>query len=301
MRDLIFIFIIIFIPTYGLLGQNRPTAICNANKTFYISSNGCIEISAREFDGGSFDDVTPKDKLKFSFQRDQLQEKKNFCCIELYRDYCTGKMPPKERTLYVFDEDGNVDSCQFECVFEDTLNVCPHHSKLNYAINIQIIGNENTDNSLAKIYINGNYYSSINLIGPDNNYSIYRDCLVDSTIRVELTRNDDPINGLTTSDVLKIKKHILGKQYFTNPYQYLAADVNQSKSISGSDMTEIRQLILGVKPEFSKVPAFLFYNADYKPKDPSAPYDIPPYVEWVQKDYQVKTIRFQAVKMGDIK
>jgi hypothetical protein len=56
-----------------------------------------------------------------------------------------------------------------------------------------------------------------------------------------------------------------------------------------------------VKPEFSKVPAFLFYNADYKPKDPSAPYDIPPYVEWVQKDYQVKTIRFQAVKMGDIK
>lgn len=301
MRDLIFSFIIIFIPTYGLLGQNRPTAICNSNKTFFISSNGCVEISAREFDGGSFDDVTPNDKLKFSFQRDQLQVKKNFCCQGLYSDYCTGKMPTKERTLYVFDEEGNVDSCQFEFVLEDTLNVCPQYCKLTYAINIQVLDNQYAYYSLAKIYINGNYFSSFNLIGPDKNYSIDKFCLIDSTIRVELTRNDDPINGLTTSDVLKIKKHILGKQYFTNPYQYLAADVNQSKSISGSDMTEIRQLILGVKPEFSKVPAFLFYNADYKPKDPSAPYDIPPYVEWVQKDYQVKTIRFQAVKMGDIK
>jgi hypothetical protein len=301
MRDLIFSFIIIFIPTYGLLGQNRPTAICNSNKTFFISSNGCVEISAREFDGGSFDDVTPNDKLKFSFQRDQLQEKKNFCCQGLYSDYCTGKMPTKERTLYVFDEEGNVDSCQFELVMEDTLNVCPQYCKLTYAINIQVLDNQYAYYSLAKIYINGNYFSSFNLIGPDKNYSIDKFCLIDSTIRVELTRNDDPINGLTTVDVLKIKKHILGKQYFTNPYQYLAADVNQSKSISGSDMTEIRQLILGVKPEFSKVPAFLFYNADYKPKDPSAPYDIPPYVEWVQKDYQVKTIRFQAVKMGDIK
>jgi hypothetical protein len=301
MRDLIFSFIIIFIPTYGLLGQNRPTAICNSNKTFFISSNGCVEISAREFDGGSFDDVTTNDKLKFSFQRDQLQVKKNFCCQGLYSDYCTGKMPTKERTLYVFDEEGNVDSCQFELVMEDTLNVCPQYCKLTYAINIQVLDNQYAYYSLAKIYINGNYFSSFNLIGPDKNYSIDKFCLIDSTIRVELTRNDDPINGLTTVDVLKIKKHILGKQFFTNPYQYLAADVNQSKSISGSDMTEIRQLIYGVKPEFSKVPAFLFYNADYKPKDPSAPYDIPPYVEWVQKDYQVKTIRFQAVKMGDIK
>jgi hypothetical protein len=301
MRDLIFSFIIIFIPTYGLLGQNRPMAICNSNKTFFISSNGCVEISAREFDGGSFDDITPNDKLKFSFQRDQLQEKKKFCCPGFYLDNCTGKMPPKERTLYVFDEDGNIDSCQFEFVLEDTLSVCPECRLTSYIINIQVLGNEYAYNSLAKLYINGNYYTSFKLIGLDNNYSIYRDCLVDSTIRVELTRNDDPINGVTTVDVLKIKKHILGKQYFTNPYQYLAADVNQSKSISGSDMTEIRQLILGVKPEFSKVPAFLFYNADYKPKDPSAPYDIPPYVEWVQKDYQVKTIRFQAVKMGDIK
>jgi hypothetical protein len=244
MRDLIFSFIIIFIPTYGLLGQNRPTAICNSNKTFFISSNGCVEISAREFDGGSFDDVTPNDKLKFSFQRDQLQEKKNFCCQGLYSDYCTGKMPTKERTLYVFDEEGNVDSCQFELVMEDTLNVCPQYCKLTYAINIQVLDNQYAYYSLAKIYINGNYFSSFNLIGPDKNYSIDKFCLIDSTIRVELLRNDDPINGLTTSDVLKIKKHILGKQYFTNPYQYLAADVNQSKSISGSDMTEIRQLIL---------------------------------------------------------
>lgn len=62
----------------------------------------------------------------------------------------------------------------------------------------------------------------------------------------------DPLNGLTTTDIVLIQRFILGLVPFNN-LQRAVADVNNSNTVSVADISEIRKLILGVTNKFSKL------------------------------------------------
>ncbi|MCK6693790.1 MAG: hypothetical protein L6Q97_17045, partial [Thermoanaerobaculia bacterium] len=57
---------------------------------------------------------------------------------------------------------------------------------------------------------------------------------------------NDPLNGVTTLDLVLINKHILGVSKFENPFQLIAADANNSASVTTFDIVELRKLILGL-------------------------------------------------------
>ena len=63
------------------------------------------------------------------------------------------------------------------------------------------------------------------------------------------TKNDDYKNGISTVDLVRIQRHILGMEAFTSPYKMIAADVNNDKRINGVDLVELRKLILGIYTE----------------------------------------------------
>jgi len=56
----------------------------------------------------------------------------------------------------------------------------------------------------------------------------------------------DPLNGVSTLDLVLIQKHVLGLDALTDPYKILAADINKSGSVTASDIVQLRQLILGI-------------------------------------------------------
>ncbi len=56
----------------------------------------------------------------------------------------------------------------------------------------------------------------------------------------------NPLNGVSTFDLVLISKHILGIQLFENPFQIIAADANNSGSITTFDVVTIRKVILGI-------------------------------------------------------
>jgi hypothetical protein len=58
--------------------------------------------------------------------------------------------------------------------------------------------------------------------------------------------DDNPLNGVSTYDLVLIKNHIDGDLPFTSPYQYVAADINRSGTITTFDILELRNLILGI-------------------------------------------------------
>jgi hypothetical protein len=62
--------------------------------------------------------------------------------------------------------------------------------------------------------------------------------------------SDDIYNGVSTFDLVIITKHILGMQAFDSPYQYWAADVNGSKTVTTLDMVYIQKVILGINTSF---------------------------------------------------
>ena len=54
------------------------------------------------------------------------------------------------------------------------------------------------------------------------------------------------MNGVSTLDLVKIQRHILGLEELNSPYKLIAADVNADNEIKASDLTELRKLILGI-------------------------------------------------------
>jgi hypothetical protein len=114
-------------------------------------------------------------------------------------------------------------------------------------------------------------------------------------------KDGDDLNGVSTLDLVMIQRHILGLEKLGTPYKLLAADVNQSASITASDLTELRKLILGLNPEFTNNTSWRFFDAAHKFADANDP--------WrgsLTESYAIENLNnsmdlsFIGVKVGDV-
>jgi len=113
---------------------------------------------------------------------------------------------------------------------------------------------------------------------------------------LEAKSEENVLENVSVLDLLMIQRHILGLQYFSKPYQYLAADVNFDHSINASDLLELRRLILGISENFENNQSWIFLDKsielkidnlwDYKLKFPVISND--------------KTSDLLGVKIGDV-
>ncbi len=119
-------------------------------------------------------------------------------------------------------------------------------------------------------------------------------------IIVRLDKKDNYSNGITTLDMVLILKHILNIQAFDSPYQFIAADVNKSNSISAADLVAIRKVILGTTNTFPNNNAsWRFIDADYNFLDAN-PLD-EAFPETLTINLSKDTdFNFVAVKVGDV-
>lgn len=109
-------------------------------------------------------------------------------------------------------------------------------------------------------------------------------------------------NGVTTYDLVLITQHILDKKRLTSPYQLLAADVNQSGTISTIDMIKIRKVILGIDTAWQGGKTWLFLDAKYQFKNPANPWAeaIPKFLQYNNLAGSVTDAGFIGVKLGDV-
>lgn len=70
--------------------------------------------------------------------------------------------------------------------------------------------------------------------------------------------NNDPLNGVSTLDLILIQKHLLGTIPFNTLNNYVAADANHSGNVSVVDLLEIRKLLLGKYSSFPKNTSWRF-------------------------------------------
>ena len=112
--------------------------------------------------------------------------------------------------------------------------------------------------------------------------------------------DDNPtVNGVSTIDILRLRRHILGINPLTAPFGLLAADVNASQSVSTADITLMRKLILGLTNQF---PAGLwrFVPADYAFPDPASPWDPATSRAYSNLVENLSGQDFTAIKLGDV-
>ncbi|MCK6692775.1 MAG: hypothetical protein L6Q97_11810, partial [Thermoanaerobaculia bacterium] len=71
-------------------------------------------------------------------------------------------------------------------------------------------------------------------------------------------KNNDPLNGVSTFDLVQINKQILGIEPFQHAWQFIAGDANNSGTLTTFDIIELRKLILGVYDSLPQVNSWVF-------------------------------------------
>lgn len=118
-------------------------------------------------------------------------------------------------------------------------------------------------------------------------------------------RNDSPLNGVTTYDLVLISKHILGIEPLDSPYKLIAADANLDGQITTADVVLLRKLILGIIPRLPSDKSWRFVKNGHlflnyqDPQHPPFPERIwVPFV--VEPPWYSNLYSFVGVKIGDV-
>lgn len=131
------------------------------------------------------------------------------------------------------------------------------------------------------------------------NYA-FTDLISGQDYRISVENNDAPLQGVSTRDIVLIQKHILGIKYLDSPYKIIAADVNNSQSITASDLAEIRKLILGAIETYPKNKSWRFIPKNYVFKNPAYPFPFEENILHSKMENNKMNTDFYAVKIGDV-
>jgi len=201
--------------------------------------------------------------------------------------------------LWVTDENGNTAICN--TFVNITNNVDEGFCSLLTDI-VDVEGKVITESGedVDKVHVNLDGSNLFEMTNGEGGFA-FPSMPVGGTYQVRPSKNDDLLNGVSTLDIILIQRHILQIEALTSPYQYVAADVNKSNSISAIDLIEIRKAILGINESFSNNESWRFVDARFdfdENQDPLSQdfeeeYDIP------LLDSDMKT-DFTGVKIGDV-
>jgi hypothetical protein len=114
--------------------------------------------------------------------------------------------------------------------------------------------------------------------------------------------NANPLNGVSTFDLVLMSKHILGVQLLDSPYKRIAADVNRSNTITTLDMIQLRKLILNIETTFTNNTSWRFVDAAFAFPDANNPWAtvFPELISVNDMPVQQPGVNFIAVKVGDV-
>ncbi|MBK6824379.1 MAG: hypothetical protein IPG87_15880 [Saprospiraceae bacterium] len=200
--------------------------------------------------------------------------------------------------MYVEDEAGNSDYCEVTLDLQDPNHVCGG-TLLTATGNI--ITPDGRFMSEAKVLaINANTGSTKEISVESNGSFSFNDLTKGANYRIKAKYNEDHGNGISTQDIVLIQKHILGQQTFDNPYKYIAADANNSGTITAADISEIRKLILGINSKFKQNDSWRFIPKSFIFKDPDQPFPFDEEIQHLNLTTNCVNDDFHAVKIGDI-
>lgn len=109
---------------------------------------------------------------------------------------------------------------------------------------------------------------------------------------LEMEREGEPLNGVSTFDMVQVLQSILAINTFDTSVEMLAADVDQSGTVSIRDAWIMRQVIIGFLTDF-EAPNWRFVPMDYSYPNVVA-------LQTINLSQDIENLNFIGVKAGDV-
>ncbi len=260
-----------------------------------IGDDGCAYYNAREFVLDLSDNCSDTSMIDVAFDRDFTRDTFSLCCDTLVnRDFLA---PLK---IYFRDEAGNVDSCCTLVQAYDTVRrICPDNTFGFAAIKGLVQSRKGISMNQIDVMLNNGAAGTV----LTDNFGFYNFGRMPkgNSYRLNPQHDVDPLNGVTTLDILLIQRHLLALNPFDHPYKWIAADVNKNNRVTVADIAEIRRLLLGASSRFSNNQSWRFIKANYRFEDPSDPlFENFPEVHNIPSLNRNEYVDFVGIKVGDI-
>ncbi len=275
-----------------------PTPYCLSGVTTVLmeandpTEDPSVEIWASDFDLGSTDNCGP---VEVSFSMNPTDNLLTFDCSDLGMT---------EVQIWVTDSSGNQDFCTTTIDIQANNNICVTDTT-GTGTGTMIAGTVSTELAdmvegvevvLQNMVNNTVEFSETSSTGQfafsDNNTNV--------DYKVSVSSNNDYLNGVSTIDLLMIQRHILGAKTLDSPYKVVAADVDNSQSITALDLIELRKLILGIYDELPNNDSWRFVDKEQDFIDPVAPWPLDESIDIYEISNDMMANNFVAVKVGDV-
>ncbi|MEZ4963079.1 MAG: proprotein convertase P-domain-containing protein [Saprospiraceae bacterium] len=272
----------------------NPTPYCVDGLVIELMQTGMVQTWAKDFNAGSFDNCPGA--LKFAFSSNPADTGRVYTC---------DSVGLRQVRIYVFDNASpaaNFDFCitqveiqanQNQC--DDTLNV------VSVGGNIATESNEGVQHVGISVNAAGGGTSLAATTSAAGTYNLATVPVGnDYTITPALDVN--PLNGVTTFDLVLISKHILGITPLGSPYKIIAADANKSNTVTTFDLVEIRKLILFINNDFPNNTSWRFVKKSHVFTNPANPFQtsFPEVTNINNLSANQLAVDFVAVKIGDV-
>jgi Cohesin domain len=127
------------------------------------------------------------------------------------------------------------------------------------------------------------------------------DLIAGDNYTLKPTLDINPLNGVTTYDLVLISKHILQTLPLDSPYKLIAADINRSGTITTFDMVELRKLILNINDNFTNNTSWRFVEAGFSFPNPNNPFATAfPEYTFINGLVPIESHNYIGVKVGDV-
>ncbi len=241
--------------------------------------------------------------LKYSFSADTTDVRRTYYCgndnpdPSWYSvDPAVGHLEPVEMWVTALLPDGTItqDYCITNIDFQDNNHACDAPDGL-VSVSGMVTTTEDEAISNVKVELQGSEEAPQNT---STNGTFEFDVNSNRNYNLALSKDGDDLGGITTLDIVLIQKHLLGIKKFANPYEMIAANVNNDKKITASDILKIRKLILGSIDDIGE--SWIFLPKDYTFANPSHP-----MTDELPKGLKIKPtddmfVNYYGIKLGDV-
>lgn len=243
-----------------------PTVVCLNGLSINIMQTGMITLWDSDFIKYAEDNCTPANQLKFGIRKAGTgvgfpvdSHSVTFDCSEL---------GSQEVEIWSVDAYGNADYCLTYVIVQDNMGSCPPSN----AFTSKVATDDNKPVPGVQLTLKkGAATLASSITDADGKYTIGS---VPASCNYKLTPTfaGDAKDGINTLDALLLAGHTDDVLPLNSPYKLLAADVDNSGTLTNDDIMNIIKMSLGVKNNFPVNKVWQFIPKSHVFKDPAKPW-----------------------------